>query len=122
MHLAAQGGNVRTQEFFAYIGVVDMNLNKVADTALSQLDEIGYRLEEYGITDSFNRHNCIAYLMNEQRRFQGELDSLQARIGTRKVQIEKAINRTEKLVQDGIDLALTPARFTLNTVKGLIKH
>lgn len=99
-----------------------MKLNKVANKALSQLDEIGYRLEEFGITDGFNRHTCIAYLMNEQRRFQGELDSLQARIGTRKVQIGKVINRTEKLVQEGIDLALTPARFTLNTVKGLVKH
>ncbi len=97
-----------------------MKLKKVADTTLDQLDTIGYRLEALGITDSFNRHNCIAYLMSEQQKLKGEMDSIQARIGSRKVQVEKVIGKAEKLVQDGIDLALAPARYTLDSVRRVI--
>ncbi|PID43716.1 MAG: hypothetical protein CSB48_04815 [Proteobacteria bacterium] len=97
-----------------------MKLDKVANTVLSQLDTIGYKLEEFGVTDSVNRHNCIAYLMNEQKKLQGEMDSVQARIDSRKVQIERVAGKAEKLVRDGIDLALAPARYTLMTFKSVI--
>ena len=94
-----------------------MNIKHFADTALGQLDNIGFQLDEMGITDKVNRHTIIAFAMNEQQRLQGELDSLKARVGSRKVQVNRLITRAENLVNSGVELALTPARFTIETVK-----
>ncbi|MCG8613959.1 MAG: hypothetical protein MI864_25895 [Pseudomonadales bacterium] len=94
-----------------------MNIKHFADTALGQLDNIGFQLDEMGITDKVNRHTIIAFAMNEQQRLQGELDSLKARVGSRKVQVNRLITKAENLVNSGVELALTPARFTIETVK-----
>lgn len=98
-----------------------MKLNKLAEKALSQLDNVGFQLGEMGITDQFNRHTCIAFLMNEQTRFKGELDSLQARIGTKKVQAERLVTKIENTITDTVNLVMAPAKATLNSVKGLIR-
>jgi hypothetical protein len=97
-----------------------MKLNKLADKALSQLDNIGFQLGEMGITDQFNRHTCIAFVLNEQTKMKGELDSIQARIDARKVQAERLIAKIENTVTDTVNFALTPAKTALTSVKGLL--
>lgn len=45
----------------------------LAELALKQLDNLGYQLNQRGITDRINRHNCIAILMVQQQKLKGEL-------------------------------------------------
>lgn len=97
-----------------------MKMNALTEKALSQLDNIGYQLDEFGITSQFNRHTCIAFLMNEQTRLKGELDSIQARVDSKKVQAERVIGKIETTVTDAMNFALTPARTAVSTVKGFI--
>ena len=99
-----------------------MNTKALAEKALSQLDNIGYQLDEYGITSQFNRHTCIAFIMNEQTRLKGEIDSIQARVDAKKVQAEQLVEKIEDTVSGAVDFALTPARTAFDTVKGLIRQ
>lgn len=96
-----------------------MNMKPLLNIALVKFDRVGYQLEDYGIASNVNRHQVIAYLMAEQKRLEGEMDSLKARIDFRRVQVERIIGKVEKTARSGLDLALWPARFTLGTVKGL---
>lgn len=97
-----------------------MNIKKLLDTALITFDQVGYRLDDYGIASNVNRHQVIAFLMVEQKHFEGELDSIKARVDFRKVQVEHLINRVESTARGGMELALMPARFTLSSVRGLL--
>lgn len=72
-----------------------MNTQKLLDTALSGLDQIGYRLDHYGITGKVNRHNLAAFIMLEQKHLEGEWDSLQARYDRRRSQIDGVVNAIE---------------------------
>lgn len=94
-----------------------LNTQKLADTALSGLDQIGYQLESMGVTDQFNRHNVLAFLFAEQKALEGQLDSLNARVGAAKVRVSRIRNGVEQKVQNGIDLALAPARFAGQTLQ-----
>lgn len=99
-----------------------MKLKKLMDSALTTFDQVGYRLDQYGIASNVNRHQVIAYLMVEQKHFEGELDSLKARIDFRRVQIERMIDQVESRARGGVDIALKPARYTLSSVRGLLSH
>lgn len=98
-----------------------MDMNKLLERALIGLDDIGYRLDSLGITSKVNRHTVIAYLMNEQKYFEGEMDSLKARVENRKFQLEQAFDKIESLAMGGVDLMLQPARSTLASVRGILK-
>jgi hypothetical protein len=69
-----------------------MNTQIMMDKALSGLDLIGGRLEKLGITDDFNRHTVLAYVLAEQKHLEGELDSLRARLDQKKVSVQRARN------------------------------
>ena len=93
---------------------------KLFETALNGLDSLGYRLEELGITDKINRHNCLAFLFAEQQRLKGELDSLNAKISTRKVQLSRLRSQAEQLAQNGLATALSPVKSTLSLIQSRI--
>lgn len=97
-----------------------MNMQRLLDSALVTFDQVAYRLDDYGIVRNINRHQVIAYLMAEQKRLEGELDSLKARVGTRRLQVEHIIGRVEDTARGGVRLALTPARLTLDSVRRLV--
>ncbi|MAR91558.1 MAG: hypothetical protein SV765_07270 [Pseudomonadota bacterium] len=65
-----------------------LNVHDVTDFGLKQLDNAGYYLRRYGITDQVNRHNLIAIAMTEKARAQGELArwELRARIQRRRLE------------------------------------
>ncbi len=91
---------------------------KILDRALNGLDTLGYRLEELGITDKVNRHNCMAFLFAEQQRLKGELDRLNVKLDTRKVQLDQLRQQAEQLAQSGLTSLLTPVRSTLSLLPG----
>jgi hypothetical protein len=72
-----------------------MNRKTLIDTALNGLDRVGYELDRLGITSKVNRHNLAAFMMNEQKHFEGEWDSLQAKVGRRRSQIETLAHTVE---------------------------
>ncbi|MFD2231897.1 hypothetical protein [Alkalimarinus sediminis] len=99
---------------------VNQNINTLVETALSGLDNLGFQLDAMGITSQVNRHTLIGYVMAEQKHLEGELDSIKARAVTAQVKVEKTINNVEALVNNGVDLALKPAKFVTSTLKGFV--
>ncbi len=99
--------------------IAQKKLNEIAETILSQLDNLGYSLDNMGVENQINRHNLIALLMFGQKRLEGELDSLNAKIGTGKAKIEGIVDSTEKLLLSAGNLALFPAKYTLDRVKAV---
>lgn len=95
-----------------------MNTKQLLDSALLAFDQVGSRLDQYGITSNVNRHQVIACLMAEQKRLEGELDSLRTRVDCRRLQIEQIVSQVENTARGGLDLALKPARFTLSSLRG----
>ncbi|MCP5163216.1 MAG: hypothetical protein H6999_05980 [Hahellaceae bacterium] len=99
---------------------LNKKLGKLVETAMGGIDTLGFQLDSMGITSRVNRHTLIAFVMAEQKRAEGELDSLKARIGSNKFKIEKTIAGVEATVQNTINTVLTPARNTVKTVRGFI--
>lgn len=92
-------------------------LNEFAENMLSQLDNLGYQLDTMGVDNQINRHNLIALIMFGQKRLEGEMDSLNAKIGTGKARIEGIVDSTEKLLVSAGNLAIFPAKYTIERVK-----
>ena len=92
-------------------------LNELAENMLSQLDNLGYQLDTMGVDNQINRHNLIALIMFGQKRLEGEMDSLNAKIGTGKARIEGIVDSTEKLLVSAGNLAIFPAKYTIERVK-----
>ena len=99
---------------------LNKNITSLIEAALSGLDNIGYQLDMRGITSQVNRHTLIGIVMAEQKHLEGELDSIKVRVSTAQVKVDRTISRIEGLVNNGIDIALTPARATISTAKGLL--
>lgn len=65
-----------------------MTLAPITDFGLKQLDNAGYYLARYGITNQVNRHNLIAIAMTEKEKLMGEMARLElkAKIQKRRLQ------------------------------------
>tara|TARA_R110001592_G_scaffold62142_4_gene189932 strand:- start:40804 stop:41109 length:306 start_codon:yes stop_codon:yes gene_type:complete len=92
-------------------------LNEIAEKVLSQLDNLGFQLDTMGVENQINRHNLIALIMFGQKRLEGELDSINAKIGTGKAKIEGIVDSAEKLLVSAGNLAVFPAKYTFDRVK-----
>jgi len=92
----------------------------MAESAMAGIDRVGYELDMYGITSKVNRHNLIGLVMSEQKYLEGELDSLAARIDSTKVKLENTFDKAEAIISNIVNLALAPARSTVNSVKSLL--
>lgn len=92
-------------------------LNEITEKVLSQLDNLGFQLDTMGVENQINRHNLIALIMFGQKRLEGELDSLNAKIGTGKAKIESVVDSVEKLLISAGNLAVFPAKYALDRVK-----
>ena len=95
-----------------------MKTQDIINIALTGLDFLGYRLQELQITDKVNRHNTLAFVMVEQNRLKGELDSFNVRLDQKKAKVEKAKRQAEALVDAGIQVASYP----LHVLRGVIKQ
>jgi len=96
---------------------IDKKLNEVAESVLTKLDSVGYRLDTIGVENQINRHNLIALIMFGQKRLEGEIDSLSTVVDTGKSKIDSITRSVEKLVVSATDLALFPAKYTIGRVK-----
>lgn len=76
-----------------------MNRKQLIDTALQGLDSLGSQLANLGITQRVNRHSLIALVMAEQKRFEGEMDSLNARVNFYRYRAEQTAEQLLKPVQ-----------------------
>lgn len=80
-----------------------MKTQQLLDTALKGLDVAGFKLDQYGITGKVNRHNLTAFISLKQKHLEGEWDSIQARFGRRRSQLEEVLAaieaRTDTLVK-----------------------
>jgi len=92
-------------------------INEIAELVLSQLDTLGYQLDAMGVENQINRHNLIALLMFGQKRFEGEVDSVGAKIDTGIAKVDALSNAAEELLKSGINLAMFPAKYTYDRVK-----
>jgi len=84
-----------------------MKTRKLLDVALKGIDQVGFRLDQYGITGKVNRHNLAAIILLEQKHLEGEWDSIQARFDRRRSQVEGLVAaveaRTDPLVKPMIN-------------------
>ena len=92
-------------------------LNEIAEKVLTQLDNLGFQLDTMGVENQINRHNLIALIMFGQKRLEGELDSINAKIDTGKAKIEGIADSAEKLLLSAGNLVIFPAKYTLDRVK-----
>ncbi len=96
---------------------IEKNLQGVLNSALNQIDMLGFRLDELGVDNQINRHTLIAALMFGQKRLEGEMDSVTARVEANVARLESIKDSAEKLVSSGVNLALFPAKYTLERVR-----
>ncbi len=84
-----------------------MNTQKLVELALNGLDNVGFRLDQLGITGKVNRHNLAAFLFAEQKHLEGEWDSIQAKVDRRRAQFEHLAqsieSRTDSLLAPIVD-------------------
>jgi hypothetical protein len=92
-------------------------LNEFAESALSQIDSLGYHLDMIGVDNQVNRHNLIALIMFGQKRLEGEMDSLNAKIDAGKAKVEGIVHNAEDLLLSATNLAIFPAKYTYDRVK-----
>lgn len=57
-----------------------MNKDRLTQTLLKGVDNLGYQLDRLGVTDKVNRHNLAAFFMTGQHQLEGEWDSFQTRL------------------------------------------
>jgi hypothetical protein len=74
-----------------------VNTKVLADTALTQVDNIGYYLSVYGVTDKVNRHNLLAGVFDSMQRYNGQKESIQVRINTARVRVEQGVESIKDL-------------------------
>lgn len=98
---------------------IEKNLQSILNRALNQLDTLGYRLDEMGVDNQINRHTLIAALMFGQKRFEGEVDSMSARLEANVARLESIKDSAEKYLVSGVNLAVFPAKYTLDRVRGV---
>jgi len=92
-------------------------IREFTETALSQIDSLGYQLDTIGVENQINRHNLIAFLMFGKTRLEGEIDSLNTRLDSGKIKIGGVKKSTEKLLASAASLATFPATYTLDRLK-----
>jgi hypothetical protein len=74
-----------------------VNTKVIADTALNQLDNIGFYLSVYGVTDKVNRHNLLAGVFDTMQRYNGQKESAQVRINTARVRLESGLESLKQM-------------------------
>lgn len=87
-----------------------MNTEKLMQLALNGVDTLGYRLDQLGVTSKINRHNLAAFLFAEQKHWEGEWDSIQAKVDRRRSQFE----HLAQTVEDRADAVIGPVRDRFN--------
>ncbi len=94
-----------------------MKLNNSVDLAMTQIDNLGFQLSRFGITDRLNRHTVLAYLFNGQQNLKGELESLTVRLETSKVRANQQCQAIESALETRFGGLLSPAAEALAGIR-----
>lgn len=98
---------------------IEQKLMAVADKFLSQIDNVGFQLDALGVENQVNRHNLIAMAMFGQKRLEGEVDSLTARVETKVAKVESIANLFQQYVKSGYDVVTYPVNYAVSSVKAI---
>lgn len=79
-----------------------MNTKVLTETALNQVDNLGFYLSTYGVTDKVNRHNLLAGVFDSMQRYNGQKESLQVRVNTARVRVEQSVETIKQLNPESI--------------------
>lgn len=96
---------------------IDKNMAALAEQAFKQVDGLGFKLDLMGVENKLNRHTIIANVMAGQKRVEGEIDSLTARVQSEKAKLESLAKLSVDYVKSGVELATFPAKYALARVK-----
>jgi hypothetical protein len=96
------------------------NVERYAELALRQLDNAGYYLSRYGISDKVNRHNLIALAMTRRERIKGELSRLELRLALQRKQLQQQVDRLSETADHLIEQAPAPVAARLLKAKARI--
>jgi len=94
-------------------------IENLGELLLKQVDNVGFQLDSIGVENQINRHNLIATVFAGQKRFEGELDSVKARVDSTKAQVEATFDVAEQYAKSGLGLVTFPATYVIDRVKQL---
>ena len=91
------------------------NIEQYAELALRQLDNVGYYLSRYGISQKVNRHTLIAQVMTRRERIKGELGRMDLKVALGRKQLQQQITK----ISDTADLLIerTPKPVAVQLLK-----
>lgn len=58
-----------------------INPKKLAEVALNQVDQAGILLDRVGLSNNINRHTVLAYAFDQQKRLEGQRESIETIVG-----------------------------------------
>ncbi len=96
---------------------MNKRIEALGNTMLQKIDAIGFQLDEIGVENQINRHTLIARFMFGQKRIEGELDSLNARVESTKANVVSTIALAEKYAKSGIEVLSFPATYAYARIK-----
>lgn len=97
-----------------------MNLETAANFALKQVDNLGYYLSRYGVSNKVNRHNLIALAMTEKSHLLGEYSRMELKAKIQRNRLEKQVFKLNQQADEVIAMAPKPIALQLNKAKALI--
>lgn len=96
------------------------NVEHYAELALRQLDNAGYYLSRYGISDKVNRHNLIALVMTQRERIKGELSRIELKVALQRKQIQQQVEKLSDNTDHLIERAPKPVAVQLLKAKAMV--
>ena len=78
--------------------------NRVLESALSQLDKLGYELAKLGVTDQVNRHTAIGLAMSQKLKVEGQLESAKIRYTLAKSEVNALTNKIDEKLDQALDV------------------
>ncbi len=98
---------------------IEQKLMAGADKLLSQIDNVGFQPDAIGVENQVNRHSLIAMAMFGQKRLEGEVDSLTARVETQVAKVESIASLFQQYLKSGYEVATFPVSYAVSSVKGI---
>lgn len=80
----------------------------ITQHVLNQIDVIGSRLQQLGLTDKVNRHTLIGQAWVQKHRIEGEMDRLDLLVHASLRPIKKIRGKFDQTIDDAIDYLPAP--------------
>lgn len=84
------------------VKIVKSKQGSIAQHMLSQVDMIGAKLNEYGVTNKVNRHTLVGQAWVQKHRIEGEISRLDLLVNTSLRPIKKIRQKVDHTIDDAI--------------------